>query len=209
MRAWETTQHAVACLAQLNTSRDAAAKQDPNRIRTKTTEHLGERRGSSIKASQDITYGCVTPPAFGDPQLVKILIREMLRLQCVQIQQNSSHTETKMTEYLGERKLNEGVCSLAFGDPQLVEVIIREMLKIAAHTYPGNAEAQQRLLAQRAPQVSLWAGGGDADERETNHGSSRGTLQAGLENEFRAKTLSQKDTAAHDCDPVFIEGTGT
>ena len=44
-------------------------------------------------------------------------------------------------------------------------------------------------------------GCGDADKRETNHGSSRGTLQAGLENEFRAKTLSQKDTVAHDCDP--------
>ena len=46
----------------------------------------------------------------------------------VTTEQNSSHTETKMTEYLGERKLKEGFCSLAFGDPQLVEVIIREML---------------------------------------------------------------------------------
>ena len=55
------------------------------------------------------------------------------------------------------------------------------------------------FFAQRAPQVSLC---------ETHHGSSRGTVQAGLESEFRAKTLSQKDTAAHDCDPVFIEVPG-
>ena len=47
--------------------------------------------------------------------------------------------------------------------------------------------------------------GGDADERETELGSSPGALQAGLEIEFRAKTPSQKDTAAHDCDPVLIE----
>ena len=72
-------------------------------------------------------------------------------------------------------------------------------------TNPGEAEAQSRLLAQRGRTSEPMGGGGDA---EADHGSSRGTLQAGLENESRAKTLSQKDSAAHGCDRLY-RGTRT
>ena len=51
-------------------------------------------------------------------------------------------------------------------------------------------------------------GGGDVDERETNLGSSRRTLQAEQESEFSAITLSQKDAALRDCKPTFTEVLG-
>ena len=104
--------------------------------RARNSEVDSEAAFLSLRGVFTVLGQVCLPPAFGDPQLVKTLILEMLRLQCVQIQQNSSHTETKMTEY------HEGFCSIAFGDPQLVEVIVREMLKIVAHTSPGNADAQ-------------------------------------------------------------------
>ena len=54
--------------------------QQQSKTRVIFERRLGERRGSSIRASQDITYRCVLLPAFGDPQLVKILIRQMLKI---------------------------------------------------------------------------------------------------------------------------------
>ena len=115
-----------------------------------------------------------------------------------------------------ERKLNKGfsgyhiwVCRPpAFGDPQLVEILIREMLRLQCVQKSWRCRSSVKASCSESPTGEPVSGVGDADGRETDVGSSRGTLQAGLENEFRAKTLSQKDTAAHDCDPVFIEVLG-
>ena len=66
---------------------------------------------------------------------------------------------TRMTEHLGERGAHQVNCvfrqDTALFDPQLVEVVVREVLRAAERRNPGSAEAQLRLLAQRAPRAEV------------------------------------------------------
>ena len=79
-------------------------------------------------------------------------------LDMQQLSRTSNHT-TRVTKYLGEGGADQVNRIFrqnpTFSDPQLVEGRSPRDVEAAEHTNPGNAEAQSRLLAQRAPQVEV------------------------------------------------------